>query len=507
MGVYANLHKAEGSYIPEDKQKEFEERLEKVFQASGMMDSEYVFLFGIKIMLMHKAKMHYHGMDFTYNYFDDDFWENAGYSLKNNRVGSGKIGGRSFSLGVLTAYALEGLYSEGVSFISFNGEWVYEDVLIGWINYLFDEKFAVKNRNIWKMNEIAHYENKYGLEEQGIECFFDIMKYNDATLSWLEQVAVYKGIDIVKPGYSIHENKDADPYLTLYADLFRNMIDELQRRKENGTDESDIDEVLELLEIFYGSNISEDDFLRMCTEKGFESFGIFTSKFDLPALAIKIEAENYNKDFWALWDRVRKTINSSKRTFPEPDDAPKPETPNSTEEMFKLSYDDMIPYWTEGGKILFSDELENWFIEIKKRYDIMVESDISVEGNNDRLKWIIGMLNYANSKYYRIYAFADFFYETLDNLDDRRYLALWKLFEDMLHDPELQEAGSVIFLKNNEERNIIINYREGDSGARRLNETWQIMRPEKKFNKARMTFRRYMALVANKELRNKVFGF
>ncbi|MBQ8199202.1 MAG: hypothetical protein IJZ76_07240 [Lachnospiraceae bacterium] len=36
---------------------------------------------------------------------------------------------------------------------------------------------------------------------------------------------------------------------------------------------------------------------------------------------------------------------------------------------------------------------------------------------------------------------------------------------------------------------------------------WDLMSPSKKNNKARVTFRRYMALVANKALRNTVFGF
>lgn len=42
---------------------------------------------------------------------------------------------------------------------------------------------------------------------------------------------------------------------------------------------------------------------------------------------------------------------------------------------------------------------------------------------------------------------------------------------------------------------------------RRLLKEWKSMSKENKNNKARVTFRRYMALAANKKLRKEVFGF
>ena len=47
----------------------------------------------------------------------------------------------------------------------------------------------------------------------------------------------------------------------------------------------------------------------------------------------------------------------------------------------------------------------------------------------------------------------------------------------------------------------------GEQPKRRLISSWSIMDPSKKKNKARVTLRRYLALVANRRLREKVFGF
>lgn len=38
MGVFANMYRKNKARIPEDKRKEFEERVEKLYQEAGMME-------------------------------------------------------------------------------------------------------------------------------------------------------------------------------------------------------------------------------------------------------------------------------------------------------------------------------------------------------------------------------------------------------------------------------------------------------------------------------------
>ena len=95
----------------------------------------------------------------------------------------------------------------------------------------------------------------------------------------------------------------------------------------------------------------------------------------------------------------------------------------------------------------------------------------------------------------------------MEHLADVRYLALWKVYDELLHDPELEEAGSVIFVPEGPEyEHLGIHYWE-KTKRRRLRNLWDCTEGSKRNNKARVTLRRYMALVANKELRKEVFGF
>ncbi len=116
-------------------------------------------------------------------------------------------------------------------------------------------------------------------------------------------------------------------------------------------------------------------------------------------------------------------------------------------------------------------------------------------------------MEYADENYYRVYTFSDFFQETMENLSDRRFWALWKMYDEMLHDPEMEKAGSVIFVPEGPEyENVGLHY-YGTQPRRRLKRNWDIMKKDEKNNKAKVTFRRYMALVENRKLRKEVFGF
>ena len=118
------------------------------------------------------------------------------------------------------------------------------------------------------------------------------------------------------------------------------------------------------------------------------------------------------------------------------------------------------------------------------------------------LLWIMDMLVYAENNYYQIYVFSDFFEESIENINDQRYLILWKIFEDMIYNKKLYKIGGIIFKSENKE------YDHWDRlYKRRLIESWSVMSRNKKWNTARLKLRGYLGLIANKELRRKVFGF
>ncbi|MCC8044059.1 MAG: hypothetical protein LIP12_00980 [Clostridiales bacterium] len=212
------------------------------------------------------------------------------------------------------------------------------------------------------------------------------------------------------------------------------------------------------------------------------------ANFDLLPVAVKAVSEFYGKDFWKLWRHFRPyaaRLEEHKVNIVYA-------RPESTREFFHQNPDDMVYYWDRRRNICFSESLERWLKRQRKKYDKIMREGIEIHNPTE---WILGLMEYAEEEYGYIFTFADFFEETLANIDDQRYLALWKIYERMLRDPEMYKEGSVIF----EEK-------RSETGKRVLQaSSWASTDRNKKNNKARITLKRYMALVANTDLRWEVF--
>lgn len=164
---------------------------------------------------------------------------------------------------------------------------------------------------------------------------------------------------------------------------------------------------------------------------------LFAVLSDAPALVVKILAEVYDDDFWELWDSFKDTV---KRKYHQRT-AAKIE-PVTTSDFLKISPDDMILFWKYGGDITFSDSLQEWFKYLRSEYDKYKEKKFRVI---EPLSWIAELMEYAYENYYCIAAIDSFFHETIEHLHDDRYHILWKLYDEMLHDPKMVEEGSTIF--------------------------------------------------------------
>lgn len=158
---------------------------------------------------------------------------------------------------------------------------------------------------------------------------------------------------------------------------------------------------------------------------------------------IQVVSEVYDADFWELWERV-KDVAKRKRILYQL------EIPQETISVSTVDFlgggvatDDMILFWDDNTNVPFSQALKTWFDELKTRFDMLMESGYVVE---NPLYWILELMEYADENYYRIYTFSDFFKETVEHLNDGRFLTLWKIYDEMLHDSVMEEAGNVVFV-------------------------------------------------------------
>lgn len=129
--------------IPEESLSEFIDRLLIIANQGGMMKLTHTALLSRDIILLSPIFPDDDGcIDFFYNYFEEESWENAGYNPKARRLYSNKVGARTFSGVVRAMYVLQGLYSITPCIASINGHPFDASEERGWLNYLFHEHYA-----------------------------------------------------------------------------------------------------------------------------------------------------------------------------------------------------------------------------------------------------------------------------------------------------------------------------------------------------------------------------
>ncbi len=172
---------------------------------------EQVQLCGINAVTIKKATMHDYGMDFYYNYFEDDCWENAGFSSKSGNVWSGKIGWREFHRAVVAAYVLESLYIDGPAVAMVNGDIVTSQEYIGWINDLFQTQYPQKNNDPWALFEALHNQMDMDLERcdwgSFIQDVYGLIGYYEINAVLTGSVAIDKEFDKLA-GDEVRDEKD-----------------------------------------------------------------------------------------------------------------------------------------------------------------------------------------------------------------------------------------------------------------------------------------------------------
>ena len=493
MGTFANFFKENGCGIPENKKDEFAKRIEKIFIAGGMMEIEQIQMYGKKIFLLRKVSMKEQGMNFIYNYFEDDWWENAGFNIEKSYVWSEKIGWKEFRKAVVAAYVLQEIYTDGIAVAMVNGYPVTSLGYVGWINYLFNEKYHVKNFDPWKLFEACHYSETCNEERM------DWYSFGNRGYSLIGGCEIYAVLNGYKKAIEVYDKKEKEKIDEFAFEEMKKSIDFIKNYKNIEADKKD--QLQTLIDIIYEYYENDEMDIKNIQNENIRFILEHLEWCDMPAFIIKVISEIYDVEFWDVWEKIRHIV-KRKTSFLYGNEGYYI-VPITTEEFFKQSPDDMILYWKEGCDIKFSEELLNWFITLKEQYDNLLCSKIHIDNT---LRYILDLLEDVNDNYYRIYAFSDFFEETLENLNNIRYQILWKIFDNMIHDPEMKRAGDVIFIPDEPEHKQEDLHYFWEKPKRRLIGSWDIMDLDKKKNKARVTLRRYMALMSNRKLRYKVFG-
>ena len=492
--------------IPEDKREEFTKLVLKLLNVGGMIQFEKVRIFGKEIALIKPPEPDENGrVAFHYNYFEDSAWETVSYNVRNCEFHSGKIGNNEFSDVIMAIYSLYELYDEGMGIALLNADIAPADLCVAWINHVLGTSHSIKKRfRLWEYFEKEYFDAL----EKGCQC--EMKLSNVYALIPKYAVEAVGGIDFSDLCY-----------------IFEGTDSLLKEELKEGSYAEAIFQCKELLTVYFhltDSIASAKEhlyqFLKMgrkqrCQIDDMDLKELGKLSLTIPARAfLYLSAELLKENFWEVWRGLKEDVYKDEdvssyisieleewrrkmREMPvEPEetymylrqDGPFTfyKTPEELEGKpnYYLSNDERA-FWWDGNEDFLSKEMDAWLKTLAERHQKLTEAmDISSSDDKNFLEDFVSTLHEIECFYKRVYAFRDMYYEFLMNYSDRRYIAAVKLLKELAE--ENRESGKVID---------------------KVGCYWDLTSKNVTFNEGRRNMKRYLAVMANKELRKKYFRF
>ncbi len=491
--------------IPEGKKEEFAKWVVKLLNYGGMMQFEQISMYGHDMALLKPLELYPGGkVEFYFNYFEDDVWEDAGFNADTGYFYSNKIGGAEFNDVVTAVHFLYEVCDEDYGFADINGSVVNESRYVGWINHMLGTNFSMKKRySLWDnaerfaLERVEDYEEPLTVDDVmdfiplegryaagGIE-FSDLMYITDGTKTLT--------IDEIVPG--------------TYPDDIYQCKKALEVFFEKEKNEKAVDKVWELIKLDRDArkNIQDTDLA-----------DIAEMSLILPArVIVYLTAELKELRFWEFWKDIRKFVyhdcimkkyvsdelEQKRRKAIEMPVAPVRTSEflcqdgyfafyNTPKELkgkpnYYISDDDRLYWWDGSDEVRISEHMDKWLKELAQQHKELQAKLSGEEGKqNDFLSVFLSLLVEIDSYYKRIYPFQSMFYEFLQNSGRDEYQAALELLRKISDDNK--ENGKII-----EKASI----------------DWSITSRNVTQNIGRLKLKRYLSVMANKDLRKKYFGF
>ena len=425
MGTYVN--ELGEIHIPEEKRVDFILEAKQVAFQGGIFSRSFTHIKGKDIILLsfpsfEKGKY----ADFTYSYFENAPWENAGIQLADGFPYSEKIGWSQFNQVVQALYILAELYSTS-PYISYNDSANRPEETIQWLRYLLRRNLHYQWRcDVWNIYELYAESKELKQLDSEIDTEFleEVLPANYDGVGLLNAVFVSYGTDLMIGSRSnnVAEEKVEDPAQRVFTidDFVRMLKMRINEYKEHSKESKE--EQIQFLLNFLTCDPNERD-VNKCEEqyKGLLIAVIFTT----PQIIVKTISEIYHENFWTLWDRVKDSITLDAPNYLDKQKEETNEKQISTEKFLGISADDRLYWWTDTGDVHISPKVQKWLEQLHAKFlELCVEvEEKTTDVYMDRLVDLIA----GNP---RVLFFEELFYEFLSNFHKVEYRAALQLLED-----------------------------------------------------------------------------
>ena len=386
--------------IPEDKREEFNQRVLTILDQGGMLDLEDVSLFGKRVWLL-KPPQALPGEDtilFCYNYFEQDTWETGGYDPTSCSFHTNKVGWRQFNLVCSAVYVLYEFYTDSFGIASEDAHVYDAREIIGWLNYLFQSRYDNhRASNPWRVYQLLP---DYRRDDDPLTRLADGSPMDP--MGMLIYMTVTRKAD-EEALWQSTESASGDPDCYSILDCI-SRAEQALAELTAGDEEPDRNKLEQLTAALKARD------LKRLPEKTQQCFAGLAAMIPVEITA-KLLADAFSQDFWALLEELHSFDWDGGDCWNFGDLPPeKPVAPVDTAAFLRCSDDDRAWWWRPDGDVCFSEEMNAWLAQCRAALESMAREEAAMHGT-ELLELLIGTLDRIQQRNPSVLAFREMFYD------------------------------------------------------------------------------------------------
>lgn len=384
--------------IPEDKREEFTQRVLTILDQGGMLDLEDVSLFGKRVWLL-KPPQALPGKDtilFCHNYFEQDTWETGSYDPTSCSFHTNKVGWRQFNLVCSAVYVLYEFYTDSFGIASEDVHIYDAREIIGWLNYLFQSRYDNRRAsNPWRVYQMLP---DYRRDDD------PLVQLADGSPMDPMGMLIYLTVTRKANQEALWESTESA------SGAPHNILDCISRAERAlaeltaGDEEPDRKKLEQLT-----AALKNRDMERLPGGAP-QCFAVMAAMLPVEITA-KLLADAFAQDFWALLEELRSFGWDGGDCWNFKGLPPaEPVAPVDTATFLRCSDDDRAWWWRPDGDVHFSEEMNAWLAQCRAALETLAREERPMRGS-ELLELLVGTLDRIQRRTPSVFAFWEMFYD------------------------------------------------------------------------------------------------
>ena len=383
---------------------------------------------------------------FDYSYFEGAQYEKITVNCRTGDIHSGYTGFKQFGAAVRALAVLAKSYSN--SFFCNDNQSGFKEMR--WLSYVLDKPLTLPcHTTIWDVYE--RYVRDNGVN-QTISAMDFLNSYEGDETNIDEITTIVYVNDVISDDYvekCVNDQESTDR--ASYAFWVRSMARFLWLAKQNSEkSESELlDRYMRLLHNV--SNIRAQIAAGVDVSPVKEMFATLA-----PPVTIKLIATIYNLDFWPLWRENRDSIGVTSSIFYNNsaidntmDDQNVFFDPITTEEFFGVNSEERLFWWREDGDVVIDSKTRKWLDDMVEQHRTHVET---MDDEFSAIEWHERLVKFLGKHNDKIKMFDATYCDFLNSFFKKEYRA-WVEMMEVLAESDISECRRLIaVLANNELR-------------------------------------------------------